>query len=55
MDLIDRIYTARPFYGNRRIKDELNLTHHIPIGRGHLRTLMNLMGIQAIYPKKKPG
>jgi putative transposase len=52
MDLIDRIYTACPFYGNRRIKDELNLTHHIPIGRGHLRTLMNLMGIQAIYPKK---
>lgn len=53
MDLIDRIYTARPFYGNRRIKDELNLTHHVPIGRDHLRTLMHLMGIEAIYPKKK--
>lgn len=53
MDLIDRIYTASPFFGNRRIKDELNLTHHIPIGRDHLRTLMNLMGICAIYPKKK--
>jgi putative transposase len=53
MDLIDQIYTARPFYGNRRIKYELNLTHHVPIGRDHLRTLMNFMGIQAIYPKKK--
>jgi len=52
MNLIDRIYTNYPFYGNRRIKTELNLTHNIPIGRKHLRTLMNLMGIQAIYPKK---
>lgn len=52
MDLIDTIYTKCPFYGNRRIKSELNLTHNIPIGRGHLRTLMNFMGIQAIYPKK---
>lgn len=53
MDLIDEIYTGCPFYGNRKIKYELNLTHNIPIGRDHLRTLMNLMGIQAIYPKKK--
>lgn len=52
MDLVDRIYTACPFYGNRRIKAELNLTHSIPIGRMHLRTLMNVMGIQAMYPKK---
>jgi len=53
MDLIDQIYTDCPFYGNRRIKAELNLTHHVPIGRMHLRTLMNTMGIQALYPKKK--
>lgn len=52
MDLIDEIYTDCPFYGNRRIKYELNLTHHIPIGRDHTRTLMEIMGIQAIYPKK---
>lgn len=52
MDLIDSIYTACPFYGNRRIKDELNLTHHVHIGRSHVRTLMETMGIQAIYPKK---
>jgi putative transposase len=52
MDLIDKIYTAHPFYGNRRIKAELNLTHHIPIGRGHVRTLMRTMGLEALYPKK---
>lgn len=33
MDLIDEIYTAHPFYGNRRIKAELNETHRIPVGR----------------------
>lgn len=52
MDLIDAIYTASPFYGNRRIKAELNLTYHIPIGRDHVRKLMEMMGIQAIYPQK---
>jgi putative transposase len=53
MDLIDAIYTRFPFYGNRRIRAELNLTHQIPIGRDHVRTLMETMGIAAIYPKKK--
>jgi len=52
MDLIDVIYTACPFYGNRRIKAELNSTHQIAIGRDHLRTLMAIMQIEAIYPKK---
>jgi len=52
MNLIDAIYTKHPFYGNRRIKAELNLTHHIDIGRDKVRTLMETMGIQALYPKK---
>lgn len=52
MDKIDTIYTAHPYYGNRRIKYELNKTYHIPIGRKHVRTLMEKLGIQAIYPKK---
>lgn len=52
MDLIDKIYTAYPFYGNRRIKAELNFTHQISIGRDRVRTLMEVMGIQAIYPRK---
>lgn len=53
MDLIDLIYTDCPFYGNRRIKYELNRTYQIPIGRGHTRTLMEIMGLEAIYPKNK--
>jgi putative transposase len=52
MDLIDAIYTTSPFYGNRRIKYELNMTHDILIGRSHVRKLMEIMGIQAIYPHK---
>lgn len=53
MNLIDEIYTAHPFYGNRKIKYELNFTRHIPIGRDHTRTLMNPLGLQAIYPQPK--
>ncbi len=53
MDLIDAVYTKFPFYGSRRIKEELNQTYQISIGRGHTRTLMQTMGIKAIYPKKK--
>ena len=55
MDLIDEIYTAHPYYGNRRIRAELNYTHQIPIGRDHTRTLMKLLGLQAICPKTKTG
>lgn len=53
MDLIDKIYTDKPFYGNRKIKDELNRVHKIAIGRDRTRTLMNILGLQAIYPKPK--
>ena len=58
MDLIDKIYTDCPFYGTRRIEWELNKTYGIKIGRDHTRTLMNIMGLQALYPKpnlSKPG
>jgi len=52
MDAIDAIYTEHPFYGNRRIKAELNSTYRISIGRDHVRTLMKKMAIEAIYPRK---
>jgi len=51
MDLIDKIYTDCPFYGTRRMKAELNKTYGMVIGRDHTRTLMNTMGLQALYPK----
>lgn len=51
MKRIDKIYTDCPFYGVRRITEELkrqgNNYNHKRIWR-----LMRLMGIQAIYPKR---
>lgn len=52
MRLIDEIYTEHPFYGNRRIKAELNKTHGIDIGRDKVRSLMEMIGITALYSKK---
>src|SRR3954471_24094675 len=52
MRLIDREYTAHPFFGSRKITQWL-------IGRGHevnrkrVRRLMRVMGLEAIYPKPK--
>lgn len=53
MNSIDKIYTAKPFYGSRRIKGDLEDYHDISICREHVQRLMRLMGIEAIYPKKK--
>ena len=44
---IDELYTRWPFYGSRRIADELE------VSRGRIQRLMRLMGIEAIYPKKR--
>jgi len=49
---IDALYTQRPFYGSRRMKDALSDTCAIHIGRHRVRRLMRLMGIEAIYPKR---
>lgn len=50
MERIDEIYTKRPFYGSRRIMLELNRSD-INIGRRKVQTLMDKIGIEAIYPK----
>jgi len=55
MNLIDRVYTKWPFFGKRRINAILNNQYNIPIGIKHTRTLMNAMGLEAIYPKTKNG
>jgi putative transposase len=52
MDMIDLIYTDYPFYGSRRVKNELADRNQICICREHVQRLMRLMGIEAIYPKK---
>jgi len=53
MNAIDKIYTKRPFYGSRRIRFDLRDYHDIHIGRKRTQRLMRIMGIEAIYPKRK--
>lgn len=53
MNIIDAIYTDRPYYGKRRMATVLRRDYSIPIGKNHVRTLMIKMGLMAIYPKKK--
>jgi putative transposase len=50
-DEIDRIYTKRPYYGSRRIREEMRRLGYV-IGRGRIRRYMALMGYRAIYPRK---
>lgn len=52
MNAIDRIFTTRPFYGSRRIRHDLK-DDGIHIGREHVQRLMRMMGLEAIYPKKR--
>jgi len=52
MSAIDEIHLKRPFYGIRRIRDEL-AERGLAVGRGHLASLMRTMGITAIYRKRR--
>ncbi len=51
MNLLDEIYTRRPFYGSRRMRIELFKMEGIRINRKRVQRLMRLMGLEAIYPK----
>lgn len=51
MDLIDEIFTDCPFYGARKISRKLK-EFGIPVGRKRTATLMRLMGLEAIFPKR---
>jgi putative transposase len=52
MKLIDRQYLATPFYGARRIAAWLrNQEYHI--NRKHVRRLMQVMGLKAIYRRPR--
>lgn len=46
MNKIDELATKRPYFGSRRIADELN------INRKRAQRLMRVMGLEAVYPKK---
>lgn len=50
MNAIDILYTKRPFYGVRRIADNLEIPG-ITVNHKRVHRLMQVMGIQAICPK----
>lgn len=52
MRVMDEMYLEDPTRGTRRYSTELSsLGYHV--GRDHVRTLMQIMGITAIYPKPR--
>lgn len=51
MNSIDEIYTKIPFYGSRKIKEQLKRDGW-SISRKKVQRLMRIIGIEAIYPKK---
>jgi putative transposase len=52
MAAIDLIHLELPFYGARRMKDELR-EKGFAVGRDHVSTLMRTMDMVALYPKRK--
>ena len=53
MNAIDEIFTECPFYGHRRIREDLRTDYQIRIGKKRTISLMKEMGLEAIYPKRK--
>ena len=52
MRLIDEIHLELPFYGSRRIRDELETRGH-PVNRKRVQRLMRHMGVAALYPQRR--
>jgi len=52
MHAMDRIYTARPFFGVRRIWKTLRDEGYL-VNPKRVHRLMQQMGLQAIYPRKR--
>jgi putative transposase len=52
MALIDRQYTARPFYGSRRMTAWLRRQGH-PVNRKRVRRLLRIMGLEATHARPR--
>jgi putative transposase len=52
MRRIDELHLEAPFYGARKIAAQLKREGH-EVGRRHVRTLMRMMGIEALYRKPR--
>jgi len=51
MRCIDQLHLEHPYAGSRMLRDFLNRGDYPKIGRKRVKTLMNRMGIEAIYRK----
>ena len=57
MRLIDEIHLQWPFYGSRRVRNELEDCGHL-VNRKHVQRLMGQMDLRALYPRQgtsRPG
>ena len=52
MRLLDEQYTRTPFYGSRKMTEWL-VAEGYPVNRKRVTRLMELLGIEAVYPKPK--
>ena len=52
LEEMDKIYMEFPFYGSRRMSRELK-RRGFKVGRLKARTLMRILGVEAIYPRKR--
>ena len=52
MRMIDEQYLTTPFYGSRRMAEQLNFTGE-KVNRKRVQRLMSKMGLEAMYPKPK--
>ena len=50
LNKVDEIYTEHPYYGSRRMQEEL-LELEIAVGRQKIRKFYKLLGLEAVYPK----
>jgi putative transposase len=53
MKHMDALHLRYPFYGARRLRDALLDEHELVVNRKHVRRLMVLMDIHAVYPGNK--
>ena len=52
MRRIDEVHLQYPFYGSRRLRDELHDGGH-PVNRKRVQRLMRQMGLTALYPQRR--
>lgn len=52
MNRTDELFTKYPFFGSRRLMEYLNLEGY-GVGREKVRSIMQVLGLEAIYPKRR--